>query len=57
MNHRRRRRIRILREDIAIMALLLSAMIGAWLCWPEKLVADIAAPTALMIAFISWRWL
>jgi hypothetical protein len=56
MNHRRRRRIRILREDIAIMALLLSAMIGAWLCWPDKLVADIAAPTALMIAFISWRW-
>jgi hypothetical protein len=39
------------------MALLFGAMIGASLCWPEKLVADIATPTALMIAFISWRWL
>jgi|HubBroStandDraft_2_1064218.scaffolds.fasta_scaffold3390576_1 hypothetical protein len=56
MNGRRRRRIiRILRGDILVMALLIGAMLGAWLYWPQKAVADIAIPMALLIAFVEWR--
>lgn len=56
MNSRhRRRRIRILREDIVVAGLLFGAMIGALFYWPEKAIADVAIPAALLIAFISWR--
>jgi hypothetical protein len=52
---RRRRRIRILRGDILVAALLVGRMIGARLRWPEKAIADVAIPLALLIAFIFWR--
>jgi len=57
MNGRRRRRIRIVRGDILVMVLLSGTTIGAWIYWPQKLVADVAISAALLVAFIRWRWL
>jgi hypothetical protein len=58
MNQRRRRihiHIGILRADILVGALLLGMIAGALIRWPEKAVADIAIPMALLIAFVLWR--
>jgi hypothetical protein len=57
MNGRRRRRRhnRILIGDILVVVLLVGAMIGGWLYWPQRAVADIAIPMALLIAFVEWR--
>jgi hypothetical protein len=30
-------------------------MIGGLLLWPDKIIADVAIPTALLIAFVVWR--
>jgi len=30
-------------------------MISAFISWPDKILADVAIPTALLIAFIVWR--
>jgi hypothetical protein len=54
--HRRRRyRIRILRGDVLVVLLLVGAAIAAWVRWPEKAVAAIAIPMAVLVAFVSWR--
>jgi hypothetical protein len=53
--HGRRSRIRIRRGDGLVAALLIGASLGALFRWPDKAVADIAIPTALLIAFVSWR--
>jgi hypothetical protein len=35
--------------------MLFGAMVVAALLWPDKLLADIAIPTALLILFVIWR--
>jgi hypothetical protein len=55
MHRRRRKRIRIVRGDVLVAAVLFGAMMGALIYWPEKAVADIAIPAALLTAFFSWR--
>jgi|HubBroStandDraft_6_1064221.scaffolds.fasta_scaffold59678_1 hypothetical protein len=59
MNSRRRRRvllvIRFRWVDALIVMALFAVMVSAILRWPEKLIADIAIPTAFLIAFIMWR--
>jgi hypothetical protein len=51
----RRRRIRILRGDILVTALLTGGSLCALLRWPDQAVADVAIPVALLILFIEWR--
>jgi hypothetical protein len=41
--------------DAMIVMALFAVMVSAIIRWPEKLVADIAIPTAFLIAFIMWR--
>jgi hypothetical protein len=59
MNSRRRRRmllvIRYQWVDALIVIVLLATVVGAIIRWPEKLVADIAFPIAIVIAFMVWR--
>jgi hypothetical protein len=54
-NRRRRIRIVIRWVDALIVIALFAVMVSAILRWPEKLVADIAIPTAFLIAFTVWR--
>jgi hypothetical protein len=51
---RRRRRIRI-RLDILIVTMILAGMVGAAICWPDKLLADVAISTAFLVAFTWWQ--
>ena len=39
----------------SVAFVLLASLIGALICWPDKLLADVAIPTALLIAFVVWR--
>jgi hypothetical protein len=57
MNGRRRRRyrIRILRGDVLMVMLLVSASVVACAFCPEKAVADIVIPSAALVAFVAWR--
>jgi hypothetical protein len=41
--------------DMLIFMALFAVMISAILRWPDKVVADIALPTAFLIAFVLWR--
>jgi hypothetical protein len=52
---RRRHRIIIRRGDVLVAAALLAVMISAVLRWPDKVLADVAIPTAFLIAFVVWR--
>jgi hypothetical protein len=51
----RRITIRIRRADILVASLLLASMIGALYRWPDKILADVAIPIAVLIAFVAWR--
>jgi hypothetical protein len=51
----RRRHIRILRGDVLVVVLLVGAAVTACVHWPEKAVAAIAIPMAVLVAFVSWR--
>jgi hypothetical protein len=53
--HRRRHRIRIFRTDLLVALLLVGAGIGACVRWPEKVVAAIAIPMAVLVALLAWR--
>jgi hypothetical protein len=57
--NRHRRRIRLVIPfrwgDALIVMALLAVMVSALIRWPEKFVADIAIPTAFLIAFVVWR--
>jgi hypothetical protein len=58
MNGRRRRRHIILGfrwVDILIVLALLAVTVSALLRWPDKVLADVAIPTAFLIAFVLWR--
>jgi hypothetical protein len=57
MNRRRYRRwrIRILRADLLVVAVLFGGTVAACNLWPEKAVADIAIAAAALVAYISWR--
>jgi hypothetical protein len=50
-----RRRIRILRGDVLVVALPVGAAGAAYAHWPKKAVADIAVTMAALVAFVSWR--
>jgi hypothetical protein len=52
MKRRRRIIVRIRRVDILIVLVLLAIMIGALVRWPEKMLADVAIPAAILIAFV-----
>jgi hypothetical protein len=47
--------IRIRRGDILVALVLLACMIGALLLWPDKILADVAIPIALLTTFVVWR--
>jgi hypothetical protein len=56
--NRRRRMLLVIRfrwVDALIVMALFAVMVSAVLRWPEKLIADIAIPTAFLIAFMVWR--
>jgi hypothetical protein len=57
--NRRRRRARLLIRfrwvDILIFMALLAVMISALIRWPDKALADVALPTAFLVAFVWWR--
>jgi uncharacterized membrane protein (Fun14 family) len=58
MNGRRPRRRIVIRfhwVDILIVLALFAVMISALIRWPDKILADIALPTAFLIAFVLWR--
>jgi hypothetical protein len=58
MSHQRRRRtihFRILLGDVLVVALLVAALVAAWIHWPQKAIADIAIPLAALVAFAEWR--
>jgi hypothetical protein len=59
MNRRRRRHLRILvrfrATDVVVVIALLAIMLSALLRRPDKAVADVAIPTAFLIAFCWWR--
>ena len=55
-NRRRRRRaMRYDWADVLIAAAAMMVAIAALLRWPEKILADIAIPTAFLVAFMVWR--
>jgi hypothetical protein len=51
----RRPRIRIDIIDVLVIVALFVVMVGAIILWPEKFIADVAIPTAFLIAFVTWR--
>jgi hypothetical protein len=55
MKGHRRISLRVRRGDILVALVLLACMIGALLLWPDKILADVAVPTAVLIAFVVWR--
>lgn len=58
MNGRRRRRRIVIRfrwVDALIVLALLAVMVSAIIRWPDKIIADVALPTAFFIAFVLWR--
>jgi hypothetical protein len=57
MNPGRCRRIhaRILRGDVLVVVLLVGAAVAACVRWPDKAVAAIAIPMAVLVAFVMWR--
>jgi uncharacterized membrane protein (Fun14 family) len=58
MNGRRRRRRIVIRFrwiDILIVLALLAETISALIRWPDKILADVAFPTAFLIVFVLWR--
>jgi hypothetical protein len=56
MNRRRlRRAIRYDWLDVLVTAAALIGAVTAVTRWPEKVLADIAIPTAFLIAFMVWR--
>jgi hypothetical protein len=56
---RRRRRLRqFLRvnwTDILVVLALLAVMVSALIRWPDKILVDVALPTAFLILFVVWR--
>jgi len=57
MKRRRRRRfhIRFGSVDMLCAVALLAVMVASVVRWPDKILADIAIPTAILIAFAIWR--
>jgi hypothetical protein len=58
MERRRRNRrvhIRFGSVDILLAVTLLAVMAASLVRWPDKLIADVAIPTAILIAFAVWR--
>jgi hypothetical protein len=56
---RRRRRLRQLFRvnwtDILVVLALLAVMVNALIRWPDKILVDVALPTAFLILFVVWR--
>jgi hypothetical protein len=40
---------------VAIAAALFAVMVSATIRWPDKIIADLAIPTAGLIALTVWR--
>jgi len=38
-----------------IFAALFAVMISALIRWPDKVLADVALPTAFLVAFVWWQ--
>jgi hypothetical protein len=55
MRPRRRFVIRFRMTDALIVLALFAVMVSALIRWPDKLLADVALPTAFLIAFVLWR--
>jgi len=59
MNSRRRRRmllvIRYQWVDALIVIVLLATVVGALVRWPDRKLADVAIPIAIVTAFVVWR--
>jgi hypothetical protein len=56
---RRRRRFRqVFRvnwTDVLVALALLTVMVSALIRWPDKILVDVALPTAFLILFVLWR--
>jgi hypothetical protein len=57
MNRWRRRRIHIRFSGVNILVAvaLFAVMVTSLVRWPDKILADVAIPTAILIAFTVWR--
>jgi hypothetical protein len=57
MERRRQRRIHIRfgSVDILCAVALLAVVVASLVRWPDKILADVALPTAILIAFVIWR--
>jgi hypothetical protein len=41
--------------DALMAAALFAVMVTALIRWPDKIIADVALPSAILIAFVVWR--
>jgi hypothetical protein len=55
MRRRRRIVIRFRLTDALMVLALFAVMVSALIRWPDKIIADVALPTAFLIAFVLWR--
>jgi hypothetical protein len=55
MRRRRRISIHFRWPETLVAFVLLASMIAALIRWPDKVLADVAIPTAILIAFVVWR--